>query len=492
MIEIAKGHGGFPWHGLYRSSTGKITTPTGMQIDAPWPLGFIDNGDCYQVKIDGLAVPTTTPEETLKGMSWVNYGLICGVYRALYGVQLGPGASIYIDSHNKPWLMRVVVGGSRATASIGATVSLKRFGVIGPVEATITYPLAVATFSTSPDYPYFGAGWGTQLDISRDGRRHLIGIERDGSPVPNGWLGYACIATLTVSGSPDDGDVAINLAVIADEVSRENWGDGDIWSGAGPSYPAVDVATGVTSVSYGGSKSWPTETFIPNTQTAPPGPTDLIRRRNMIAGARFSALGAPEVLMFRAEYHRQLIIDNNVLGAWTVSQHGRDIEAVTMSLEVDNVKIGESGLKRTTSFVQNFVVNVVNNTPHIVSENFSAVETTDEGGTTYERTYAFDGYRYSTFFGYQIASGHELEKYGMAMRLSNSVYSLRSWGYSPTTGSGEISPHRFIFGPAVGIIGRDDVITVLPASSYDDHPAFATEHPVTGEVVRSTTRVCWV
>lgn len=484
MIEIAKGKGGFPWHGLYRAATGKITTPTGLQIDAPWSSYFINTGHCYMVQIPGLPVPTTTPEDQAKGMSWVNYALLSGAARTLYGVELGSDASIYIDSHNNPWLMRVSLGGSRASAAIGAAVSLRRFGKIGPVEAPINYSMVTAAFSTSASYPYSGWSWAEHFDISRDGRQHLIGIARDGSAVPGNWLGYACIAKLSVEGSPDDGDVAIIIEIIADETA-ENWGGIPVWSGAGGVYPYFDTVTNATGVSYG-SPDYSGTKFYFDTGGLP-GSGGLDFSRLMIGGARFNSNGSPEVVMFRAAYKRQLILDSETIGDRSYTQVGRDIESVLMHMEIGGVSVAQSGLTRSTDFTQTRAY------PSLA--NYSATEVTNEGGTTYNRSYSapnsiMSATGHGGFFGFSIASPSQLEKYGITQRLSNTVYSMRSWGYSTVTQ--EISSSRFIFGPAVGIGGKDLSMYALSAGAYGDHPIYASEHPVTGTVVRSTSPVCWV
>lgn len=485
MIEFANGNGGFPWHGIFRSSTGKITAPNGVQIDAPWPSSFINSGECWQIQIPGLPEPTTSAQDAAKGMSWLNYGLISGNERALYGVHLGSDASIYLDSHNKPWLMRLALGGSRASASVGATVSLKRFGIIGPEESPIIYPQAVAMFSTSVDYPYSGAGYPVHLDISRNGREHLVGIMRNAALVPGGWAGYACIAKVVISGCPDDGDVAVAVTVLADETG-ENWDSAPVYSGSRTAYPYCNLETGETNVAYGADYTDIPAGMFGMTIAGLPGGLEKSASRYMIGGARFSAAGAADIVMFRASYHRKLIIENETFGFKSYTQVGTDTESVTMTLDINGVDVGQAGLSRVTEFSQT----ISQGNP----ATMSAVETTDEGGTTHARSYGGEAYISGSarngFFGFSVAFSNDLEKYGMAMRLSNSVYSLRSWGYSTSTF--EISNTRFIFGPAVGVTGVDSTTIVLPASATDDHPNFASEHPVTGQVVRSNTPVCWV
>lgn len=478
MIGLSKGHGGYPWHGLWRQSTGKITTPAGQVIDAPFDPYLINSGACWMVKIDGLPEVTTTVDEENQGKTWLNYALLCGSGRALYGKSLGDNGSIYIDGHGQPWLMRCNVAGSRTVGLIEATVSLRRFGVAGPLATQHNYATVSAGFQTAPAYPYpnSAGGWGVHLDMSRDGRRHLIGVERDGSPVPGDWLGYACIAQLSVTGSPADGDVAISIQVIADETA-ESWDMATVWDGFGSVWVhRVDEDT--ITVLYGDRE------FYYPLLGGLPAPHSRSNSRLVLGAARFSANGAPEVLMVRSKYRRELFLDSETLGERSYTQVGRDIESVTMSLEVVGVVVGLSGLTRTTAFTQ---------TLGLDGASYSAVETTDEGGSIYIRSYANpSGVREGGWFGFEVAPPNSLERYGICQRLSNSVYSLRSWGYSATTGSGLISSDRYIFGPAVGIIGSDPSIMALPASPASAHPVYATEHPVTGAVVRSTSPVCWV
>ncbi len=487
MIGLSKGLGGYPWHGLWRKSTGKITSPTGQVVDAPFDQYLINSGACWMVKIDGLPEPVTSAGEQEKGMTWLNYALLCGDDRALYGRALGANGSIYLDSHGMPWLMRCNVAGSRTIGLIEATVSLKRFGIVGPEAQQNNYAKVFAAFTVSDAYPYpnSGGGWGVHLDMSYDGRQHLIGVRRIGTPVPNDWLGYACIALLTVSGSPDDGDVDISINVLADE-SDENWDSTPVYSGAGTAYPYCNLETGDTGVAHGVDYTDIPAGMYGMTIAGLPGGLEKTVSRHMIGGARFSAAGVAEIVMFRASYHRKLIIESEIFGFKSYTQVGSDTESVTMKLDINGVDVGQAGLSRVTEFSQT----ISQGNP----ATMSAVETTAEAGTTHARSYGGEAYISGSsrngFFGFSVAFSNELEKYGMAMRLSNSVYSLRSWGYSTSTF--EISNTRFIFGPAVGVTGVDSATIVLPASATDDHPNFASEHPVTGQVVRSNTPVCFV
>lgn len=55
---------------------------------------------------------------------------------------------------------------------------------------------------------------------------------------------------------------------------------------------------------------------------------------------------------------------------------------------------------------------------------------------------------------------------------------------------GDSSARQTLFHKAVGVIGSD--ASTISAASFSAGPIYGTEHPVTGQVVRDTTPVCWI
>lgn len=102
-------------HGLYSAATGEITTPDDVQIPCPGaqPLG----ADAFVVRVPGTPpVPAVSPEEAAAdaaaGRVWLDYGIISGFNRRLYGAELAAAGTtlqtawIYIDDAGGRWLVR--------------------------------------------------------------------------------------------------------------------------------------------------------------------------------------------------------------------------------------------------------------------------------------------------------------------------------------------------------------------------------------------------
>ncbi|MFT3758967.1 hypothetical protein [Thauera sp.] len=98
-------------HGVYRASTGKITTPAGVQIATPGvaPLG----GDAHLIRPPGARPDTRKPDEiaadAAAGRTWLDYGIISGINNRLYGKALGGGGMpgwIYCAPDGSRWRVR--------------------------------------------------------------------------------------------------------------------------------------------------------------------------------------------------------------------------------------------------------------------------------------------------------------------------------------------------------------------------------------------------
>lgn len=140
---------GDPWHGLFRG--GVLELPNGTtraMVAAP------GRGDSYKIAIPGQPAVTTSTADAAAGMTWLNYGVMTGENRALYGVDLGALRWIYIDADNTPWLADINV------YSGNLTVTLKNFGEIGGP------PVSYVSSSVAIDYfPGDSVPTGTLLKI---------------------------------------------------------------------------------------------------------------------------------------------------------------------------------------------------------------------------------------------------------------------------------------------------------------------------------------
>lgn len=178
-------------HGLYSAATGQITTPTpdAVQIACPGvqPLGT----DSFVLRIPGTpAVPERTPEEIAAddaaGRTWINYGIIAGFNRRLYGAalsdtSLSPAQGwIYVDDDGDRWMVRI----SFADFSV-LRLRFRRFGrfehglPVGDIVQTVEIPVSGLQLSTSTTPEFIARAFGnshrTTLDaISSSGHRVVV------------------------------------------------------------------------------------------------------------------------------------------------------------------------------------------------------------------------------------------------------------------------------------------------------------------------------
>lgn len=117
---------GDPWHGLYRGGVLELPTAATRALPGAAPA----NGENYKVMIPGQPAVTTDAGDTAAGMTWLNYGVLSGKDKRLYGVNLGEMKWIYVDADNLPWLATLSLSGTTLT------VSLVTFGVMEGTPAT--------------------------------------------------------------------------------------------------------------------------------------------------------------------------------------------------------------------------------------------------------------------------------------------------------------------------------------------------------------------
>ena len=148
-------------HGLYGNGT--ITAPGGVTMpmagvapgdpSAPFESSA---GDSIALRVPGTPPITRTPEElaadTAAGRTWLDYGIVAGGNRVLYGKALGARAWVYAAADGSRWLIEL----NNPTTS-GATLTAKRFGTIPKTEdepaAVQAVALTMPTESVSPSFP---------------------------------------------------------------------------------------------------------------------------------------------------------------------------------------------------------------------------------------------------------------------------------------------------------------------------------------------------
>lgn len=558
MIEFGGVKCGWPWGGLYRRSTDKITTPAGGDIDRPtgsvWPF----NGDCYLIQLPGLPNPITTPAEAAAGQTWRNYGLISG--GTIYGHDLGGNVYLYIDPQGDAWSILLPFSGSRMGGQFSVEVWARRFGRVMPASTPGEAPslrwsgsVGFSINSAAPADVNTDAGFHV-LDVAKNGRRVLFGGWRYYSGAGMDSLSprrYYAIAELVIDGTPGV-DLDCSITLLADE-SSEVWDvagtvvEQHPWIGASwvavPTTPAPAPAAYADRLpenlsdwdgyQYGVVWSEELQGWFSELVITPVWGTDRDAlyassfgmipggsagegdgqvgewRKEWIAGARYEA-SEPKVIRCRDVIHTRQTVGELVtlpgavtipVSAWNSPNSGLSV-VYSVAWGVDH---------RLQVFSGSALID-----ERIFDRRGEATFTCDFRGGVYgtaEITTQANGVTDSYMIDYgpsaaQVAqawygntvdgvSGASLT--GHCRRLSNAVYTTHSTAYDHSYrgkyvgGVNQPSPIQgFLIGPAVGAIGRDEQIHVYPDHRTTGLPDRATEHPITGQVVRDSSVVCWV
>lgn len=531
MIEFGGQKTGHPWHGLYRQSTGKITTPAGGDIDLPGAEP--DGGDVLPLVVPGMPTVSTTPTEAAAGQTWMNTARICGRNRVLYGLALGEDSHIYIDAAKKAWLVRVVVSASRSLKVFEANVWIKPFGRIGTEleDWTVIEPV-VCSFETHPDYP-FASDTVTPniLDINSAGSKVLVGAVRT-------TIGMSAVAELSLSGSPATGDFLVSIATIYDEASVESWpvaGEPVLswrrwvcwWSEFVPCPPPDPLPEDPVpggyyydfAYYYDGSSWYDRRAQRVDILSAMPAnyqgdevagtylhtrTVSLYQRtwtQRALAGARYGVAGAEAVTIERShsitqsatltepEPWEQLLPPGPVRVTPPIAVT-RDAEQVSSLSVMVGAQASSYELQINRTETGNLEIYL--DVPWGMY-TYSATDyyTTSDGGSA---SVTVSGSPTGIGVGPQLIVERPPPAFDStlavtAIRYSNSVHGLRSKPFDLTSKTYDNSQR--IYGPALGVGGSANTwITVAATATLQ--PWYATGNPDTGEVVRSTSVVCWV
>lgn len=223
---------GHPWHGLWSDATGQITTPDAVTIDLPGeePSGLFSDsgselppGDAFKIAIPDQPAVTTTPEETADGKTWLNYGIISGPCHRLYGVNLGFNRWLYVDPNKTVWMCTLIYVPSDGDVSVTFT----RFGNFladaEPDEVTIEES--------------HGSGMGAVAkwiidDISPTGDTVLVTLyDIPQTPFSEVYTplsgGRNCKGgiKIEISGAPPDATLTVTVMVLPDDVTTTEHSD---------------------------------------------------------------------------------------------------------------------------------------------------------------------------------------------------------------------------------------------------------------------------
>lgn len=204
-------------HGFWQQSTGKIVTAGDVEIPlrGSAPASFPDSftfegttGDSVAVRVPGTPPVTRTPEElaadTAAGRTWLDYGILAGGQRRLYGHQLGGMSWIYAAPDGSRWLMRIV----------GGDVTATRFGVVSSPAAEPVVVQAMTLDVTVPSPGSFKLLYAID-DVNSDGSEIALVAGLFASvwvETPKRWLRYVSkVWRVSVSGIPPAASISVTL-----------------------------------------------------------------------------------------------------------------------------------------------------------------------------------------------------------------------------------------------------------------------------------------
>ena len=479
---------GDPWHGLWRAATNQVTPPAGPAFTCP---GVPPNGSLYQpygasykLAKPGVAATSNDAADNAAGRTWLNYAIMSGSTMRLYGRDLG--GPIYIAPDGTPWKVDTVKNYAFAgtTGTLTIDVTFHSFGDFDEAAAPVTQTLATLTATCATPTPYTPDIYRTKIDfedVSSDGAKSLIALYDAG--YTRGVLG---IFELSISGTPPA--ATATLTKITDgtalaaptSVIDQHW---KIASATG-AYPSHTI----TYISVAGNL-WP-DGMLAGTRSFCESQNDS-RTIEYLIGARYSGATTEVITM----HCRELYTGTGDISAvpvplpdlyqYTVSSSSQ--VQITCELKANGAAID------TRSMTISATASGVFTTPGgaVFPVTSSTTYSLGGGSTTVtgaEQMIVGTSYGSLTHYGV-LGPNANNNTYGdsLGWRYSNKVYGMYSqepkvWGDS--------SARQTLFHKSMGVIGSD--ASTISAASFAAGPIYGTEHPVTGQVVRDTTPVCWI
>ena len=200
---------GDPLHGL--STNGVLALTNGQTHPVYNPP---NNGDCYIFKIPGLPTPPAAPG----GLTWLNYAVLTGFNRRLYGRNIDSRAWLFLDASGVVWLASI-----QFPSALQATINLVNLRENAGGHS-ITANFDVTPISTPTQ--------GEIFDISSDGRRLIVGYNMSFQERLGAILAEVVIApdgnSMTLSLLVEQGNQAYsgitqNTALIRTYTVLNNW-----------------------------------------------------------------------------------------------------------------------------------------------------------------------------------------------------------------------------------------------------------------------------
>lgn len=503
-------------HGLWDSTTGKVTTAASVVIDLTGdaPNGgqgglsvgtgrLSEFGNCRLLQVPGMAAASNTAADTAAGRTWLNYGLISGGAQRLYGKSTGLNC-IYVAPDKSRW--SVLVGGSGAWATRALSLTLKRFGEIGGAAQTQTIALGTldltvpnnrlgnvinySNAATDAHVPLFMEDFTTDGSKMLFSRGHWENGKADSSVLDDSWArNIYSIYEITIAGQPPSATAGISeiinqaaSATLSDSVTLDythyyQWKTDAVWGAletlsqptADPAYQEVYPYNWVAG-----------QPHIPAWWNRLSGVTQTLDAE-VVIGARYSAVDAVQIM------RKKLHLTTSASGTFTVTFNTTTLDQTTnfsgSQTQAGYVACmaGATELSRVNFTASTTVTEVSANN---VWTTFTHSETATLGSMTASSSTNVDIYPCISEYAGKLNfdwKGHSVK----AVRYSNSVYGILREGYYTTQYTYD---GQKVFYRVDGKIGADGA-TLSPSA---DWPVHCTEHPITGQVVRATTPVAYV
>lgn len=520
---------GHPWHGVWDSSTGKITTPAAVEIDltgdAPSGQIIVDDlelppGDAFRVAVPGMPAVTTTTAESAAGKTWLNYGIMSGLLHRISGVNLGGEDDrttegehlgwkrwLYVDPDKVVWVATM----SFTPASGSVRVDFTRFGDFRP-EATPDDCYETASLGTGMGSPPY---WMID-DISPSGDCVLVTTfyyDPTSDPLQVAMSGKRfCYGgfRVNVSGTPPDATVSATWMMHPEDKATTEYSTSTtadvVWYRSSDG----DKPERVDEIEDGGSYTWADDNqpaFDPPEQgdgltwrySAITSAYSRQRIESVFIGLAFSATGTPEVVTsvsdtsadftcsysYTINYHPTLPDDYQ---EYVASQTGSQTDDIVRRVMIGGATIIEITGSSTTDVV--FTPGGYGTGDDSISRDssveFAGVEHTDSssafpsGGQLIECGY------HPTAFSVPDVFSTDADYYDnfVDIRYGNGLYGIAR--VRQAADDAEILEVEYI---DVGNLAGTSAAT-FSATALGQH--FATCHPVTGTITRSTTPVCVV
>lgn len=243
LDTLAGTKAGNPWHGTWTEAGLELPNTTVMELPVAvdggangWPAYYPvaepnltingpKHGDCLLVRFPDISVPETSEAEEALGMKWLNYTLISGANRLLYGVPIGKASWVYLDSNDQPWLVEIM------PLLLGTSKERFRFSSRFIFGETVTEIIAEYDYGSDSVI----ASEKIVFDASQTGRS-VACAQYYYTETTGNWV-QPVVSRWVLSGTPGV-DLAISREVAETPFSDPDhiWGYGEPWVGI--AYPA--------------------------------------------------------------------------------------------------------------------------------------------------------------------------------------------------------------------------------------------------------------